>query len=211
MVCDECGHPYRRQTWSKYGNKYAVWRCENRLKNGTKANCNHSPTLKEEFLHHAIMTAINNIVEDKGDFIEIFRKNVIRVIKGHPTTEDTTTEYDMKIDSLQKKMLNLAEENAKQGAVADEFDEEYKSIANQINELKREKSKQAQTQKKEKEHEEIVAEMDRTLRIINPTLRDFDQELVRRLIQTINVKKGMKLEIQFKSRIVMEQVVDCFE
>lgn len=45
MACGECGQPYRRQTWSKYGQKSAVWRCDNRLKNGTK-NCKHSPHFK---------------------------------------------------------------------------------------------------------------------------------------------------------------------
>ncbi len=129
------------------------------------------------------MTAINNIVEDKGDFIELFRKNVIRVIKAHPITE-ATTEYDNQIDKLQKKMLSIVEENAKQGAVAEAFDEEYKSISNQINKLEREKARLAQTQKNEKDHEQRLAEMDKTLRIINPKLKDFDQELVRRLIQT---------------------------
>ena len=49
MICRECGQPYRRQVWSKNGQKSAVWRCENRLKNGTK-HCQHSPTLKEEVL-----------------------------------------------------------------------------------------------------------------------------------------------------------------
>lgn len=47
-------------------------------------------------------------------------------------------------------MLNLIEENAKQGAVADEFDEEYKTISNQINELKKAKVRLVQTQKKER-------------------------------------------------------------
>lgn len=28
-----CGQPYRRQTWSKYGQKSGVWRCDNRPKN----------------------------------------------------------------------------------------------------------------------------------------------------------------------------------
>jgi site-specific DNA recombinase len=36
MVCAECGQPYRRQVWSKYGQKRAVWRCDNRLKHGSK-------------------------------------------------------------------------------------------------------------------------------------------------------------------------------
>ena len=35
MICAECGQPYRRQVWSKYGKKSAVWRCDNRLKHGS--------------------------------------------------------------------------------------------------------------------------------------------------------------------------------
>lgn len=210
LVCKECGHPYRRQTWSKYGNKYAVWRCENRLKNGIKANCKNSPTLKEEPLHHAIMTAINNVIEDKGDYIGAFRENVIRVIGGY-STKGITTEYDDQINDLQKQMLNLIEENAKQGAVADEFDEEYKSISNQINELKKAKVRLVQRQKKEEDYEEKVLEMDKTLRTVNPRVKEYDQDLVRRLIQSIKVKKGMKLEIQFKSGIVLEQMLICYE
>jgi len=93
MVCAECGHAYRRQTWSKYGKKSAVWRCEDRLKNGTSSKCKNSPTLKEEQLHDAIMNAINDVVENSGDFIEAFRENVIRVI-GNYSTEGITTEYD---------------------------------------------------------------------------------------------------------------------
>ena len=63
MICAECGQPYRRQVWSKYGKKSVVWRCDNRLKHGSE-RCRNSPTLKEEILHEAIMTAISKVVED---------------------------------------------------------------------------------------------------------------------------------------------------
>lgn len=112
MVCAECGHAYRRQTWSKYGKKSAVWRFEDRLKNGTSSKCKNSPTLKEEQLHDAIMNAINDVVENSGDFIETFRENVIRFI-GNYSTEGITTEYDDHIDVLQKQMLKHIEDNAK--------------------------------------------------------------------------------------------------
>ena len=105
LVCAECGHPYRRQVWSKYGQKSAVWRCENRLKSGAKASCKNSPTLKEEPLHNAIMMAINNVVENKGKFIGAFRENVIRVI-GDYSTKGISTDFDDKIESLQKEMLS---------------------------------------------------------------------------------------------------------
>lgn len=210
LVCSECGHPYRRQVWSKYGQKSAVWRCENRLKNGTKASCKNSPTLKEEPLHNAIMTAINNVVENNGDFIGAFRENVIRVMGGY-STKDIPTEYDDQIESLQKEMLSLIEENAKQGAVAEDFDDEYKRISEEINELKKAKSRLVQEKKQADRYEQRLMEMDSTLKTVRPQVREFDEDLVRRLIKSITVNKGERLGIQFESGIVMEQVVDYYD
>ncbi|MBU5439800.1 recombinase family protein [Tissierella sp. MSJ-40] len=210
LVCEECGHPYRRQVWSKYGQKSAVWRCENRLKNGTKATCKNSPTLKEEPLHNAIMTAINNVVENNGDFIGAFRENVIRVIGGY-STRNISTEYDEKIKSLQKEMLTLIEENAKQGAVAEDFDDEYKRISEEINVLKKAKLRLVQEKKQADRYEQRLMEMDSTLKTVRPQVREFDEDLVRRLIKTIKVNKGERLEIQFESGIVMEQTVDYYD
>ncbi|MBU5255247.1 recombinase family protein [Tissierella praeacuta] len=210
LVCSECGHPYRRQVWSKYGQKSAVWRCENRLKNGTKATCKNSPTLKEEPLHNAIMTAINSVVKNNGDFIGAFRENVIRIIGGY-STKDIPTEYDEKIEQLQKEMLSLIEENAKQGAVAEDFDDEYKRISEEINELKKAKIRLVQEKKQEDRYEQRLMEMDSTLKTVRPQVREFDEDLVRRLIKTIRVNKGEKLEIQFDSGIVMEQTVDYYD
>ncbi len=210
LVCAECRHPYRRQVWSKYGQKSAVWRCENRLKNGVKATCKNSPTLKEEPLHNAIMTAINNVVEDNGEFIGAFRENVIRVIGGH-STKGIPTEHDEKIESLQKEMLSLIEENAKLRAVTDDFDDEYKRISEEINELKKAKIKLVQEKKQVESYGERLNEMDSTLKTIRPQVREFDEDLVRRLIKNIKVNKGERLEIQFESGIVMEQTVDYYD
>ncbi|WP_353096850.1 recombinase zinc beta ribbon domain-containing protein [Tissierella praeacuta] len=210
LVCAECGHPYRRQVWSKYGQKSAVWRCENRLKNGTKATCKNSPTLKEEPLHNAIMTAINSVVENNGEFIGAFRENVIRIIGGY-STKDIPTEYDEKIEQLQKEMLTLIEKNAKQGAVAEEFDDEYKRISEEINELKKTKLRLVQEKKQVDRYGQRLAEVDRTLKTVRPQVKEFDEDLVRRLIKTIRVNKGEKLEIQFESGIVMKQTVDYYD
>jgi site-specific DNA recombinase len=94
------------------------------LKNGVSSKCQNSPTLKEEQLHDAILKAINKVVENSGEFIETFRENVIRVI-GNYSTQGVSTEYDNQIDELQKQMLKLIEDNARQGAVSDEFDDAY--------------------------------------------------------------------------------------
>ena len=156
------------------------------------------------------MTAINNVVENNGDFIGAFRENVIRVIGGY-STKDIPTEYDEQIESLQKEMLALIEENAKQGAVAEDFDNEYKRISEQINELKKAKLRLVKEKKQAESYKQQLTEMDSTLKTVRPQVREFDEDLVRRLINTIKVNKGERLEIQFESGIVMEQMVDYYD
>jgi site-specific DNA recombinase len=209
MVCKECGQPYRRQVWSKYGQKSAVWRCENRLKNGTK-NCKHSPTFKEDVLHEAIMTAINSVVENHGEFVGAFRENVIRVI-GSYSTKNMTTEYDGQIEKLQGKMLALIEENAKQGSIKVDFDEQYHRIAEQINDLKQKKLELVREQKMAANFQQRLDDMDTCLKKTTCEVREFDNDLVRRLLQSIKAVKDDLIEIQFKSGIVMNQRVSYFD
>lgn len=209
MVCKECGLPYRRQVWSKYGQKTAVWRCENRLKNGTR-NCKHSPTFKEDVLHEAIMTAINSVVENRGEFVSAFRENVIRVI-GSYSTKNVPTEYDGQIEKLQGEMLALIEENAKQGAITEDFDERYKRIAEQINDLKQKKLELMREQKMTANFQQRLDDMDACLKKTTCEVREFDNDLVRRLLQSIKAVKDDLIEIQFKSGIVMNQRVSYFD
>ncbi|MFZ5944248.1 MAG: recombinase family protein [Bacillota bacterium] len=209
MVCKECGQPYRRQVWSKYGQKSAVWRCENRLKNGTK-NCKHSPTFKEDVLYEAIMTAINSVVENRGEFVGAFRENVIRVIGSH-STKNVSTEYDGQIEKLQGEMLALIEENAKQGSITEDFDEQYHRIAEQINDIKQKKLELVREQKMAANFQQRLDDMDACLKKTTCEVREFDNDLVRRLLQSIKAVKDDLIEIQFKSGIVMNQRVSYFD
>ncbi|MHB8075672.1 MAG: recombinase zinc beta ribbon domain-containing protein [Desulfosporosinus fructosivorans] len=209
MVCKECGQPYRRQTWSKYGQKNAVWRCENRLKNGTK-HCRHSPTLKEEVLQGVIMNAINSVVENQGEFVGAFRENVIRVI-GNYSTQNVPTPYDGQIETLQDEMLALIEENAKNGSITEDFEEQYQRIAEQVKDLKQKKLELAREWKQAERFQQRVVDMDEYLKRANCEVREFDDDLVRRLLQNIKVIKDDLIEIQFKSGIVMNQRVTYFD
>lgn len=209
MICKECGQPYRRQVWSKNGQKSAVWRCENRLKNGTK-HCKRSPTLKEDVLNEAIMTAINSVVENRGEFVGAFRENVIQVI-GSYSTKNVPTEYDDQITKLQGEMLTLIEENAKMGSITEDFDEQYHKIAEQIKELKQKKLDSIRDQKRTADFQQRVSDMDTCLKKVSCAVRDFDDDLVRRLLQGVKVINEDTLEIQFKSGIVMKQRISYYD
>ncbi len=204
MFCADCGHKYRRQVWSKYGEKSAVWRCEDRLKLGKKSTCIHSPTLKEDDLHKAIMKAINSIIDNKEDFISRFRNNVLEVISNY-MEESYIKQYDEQINILQNQMLNLIERNAKFRAVSKDYDNEYKLLHDKIESLK-----QANVDEMKSNHiyEEKIDKANVILYNINPKLLTFDQELVKRLIESIKVKRNNEIEIRFYSGIVVNEKLE---
>jgi hypothetical protein len=67
---------------------------DNRAKNRKKG-------LTGTTLQEAVMVAINSVVEDRGEFGEAFRENVIRII-GSYSADSEPTEYDEQLDSLRK-------------------------------------------------------------------------------------------------------------
>lgn len=205
MVCAECGQPYRRQVWTKYGIKKAVWRCDNRLKYGSK-RCKYSPTLKEDSLHEAIMTAINSVVEDQGEFVQAFRENVIRII-GNYSAQAEPTQYDGQIEQLQQEMMRLIEDSAKTECADDAFDKEYRIIADKIKELKKLKTKELKERHLAEIYELRLQDIDGYMKKVNYLKREFDDDLVRRLLQSVRVLNGSKIEIQFQSGIIIRQDV----
>ena len=150
------------------------------------------------------MSAINSVLEDQGEFVEAFRENVIRVM-GNYSKKNETTVYDEQIDKLQGTMMSLIEENAKQGSYSEQFDEEYKRISDEIKEVKEQKNEMLQNMELADKQKQRIEEVDDYLKQSEFTLQEFDEELVRRLLQSIKVMNKEKLQIQFKSGIVMEQ------
>lgn len=206
MICRECGQPYRRQVWVNNGIKKPVWRCYSRLNSGTK-KCKNSPSLEEKTLHRAIMEAVNSVVEDKGEFVDAFRENVIRILGSYSENVEPT-EYDEEIDNRQKQMLALIEDSAKAECADEEFDRIYREIADQLKDLKKKRAKLLREKQLAEAYEQRVEGVDTYVKKASYLKRQFDDELVRRLIKTIKVINSDKIEIQFHSGLVMTQRID---
>ena len=198
MVCKECGSEYRRQIWSKYGEKKAVWRCENRLRNGTRY-CKDSPTIEESVLHRAVLHAINQVLENKGDFLQTFRKNVVTALTYG--TEDS--EYAKEKKKLQKAMAELIQQQAQQNGDKTAFEERCQTITAQIEALEMKQIKATSRGEKGKKMEDIEDFLDKT----ECVLAEYDDKLVRQLIQNINVVNATKIEVVFKSGITVEEML----
>ena len=153
------------------------------------------------------MTAINKVVDDTDGFISIFRENAIQVMNDH-TSKMATTEYDEQITQMHNQMLKLIEDNAKNGIVSEDFDNNYKIIAQQISEIKTLRQHHTKSQEQLKHCSKSFIQLDQSIANVSPQVREFDQDLVKRLIQSVNVGRNSKLEIQFHSGIVVEKMVE---
>ena len=96
-------------------------------------------------------------------------------------------------------------ENATQDGDTKAFDERYKEIANKIEALN---MMQIQAQNGNIEGNTNSAKIqvvDSFMKNIGGILTEYDDKLVRRLIQNIHVVNGAKIEVVFRSGIVVEE------
>ena len=70
------------------------------------------------------MIAINNVVQDKGEFVQAFRENVIQIIGRHRATEDNSL-IDEQIEQCQKNIMQLIEISSKDDNPNDNFNDKY--------------------------------------------------------------------------------------
>lgn len=204
LVCGECGSPYKRVTWARNGKKRIVWRCVSRLEFGTKY-CHNSPTLDESKLHSAILAAMNEFAairqevcpdvlamaeEAKQALSQAGAK--LQELKKH--LEAVSREQSDLLDRLLENMGD-AELNAKMKALTDEKE----SLKAQI----------LDTQQMEVSLEEQAArhqQMWDSIMECSAGYTEFDDELVRQIIQKITVEDEETIRIHFRdSEMVMEQ------
>ncbi len=104
-------------------------------------------------------------------------------------------------------MIALITENAEAGSYTEEFDKQYRAIAEAINHLKAEQQEARRKKRLAENYEQRVKDMDEFIKQSTCRISEFDNDLVRRLIVSIKVVSAEKLLIQFQSGIVMEQEI----
>ena len=209
MICGECGKPYRRATWTKSMEKRIVWRCFNRQEYGTKY-CHESPTVDEYIIHDAIRKAINLLIDDKDEFISTLTSNIIMVMGKHSKVIDIEA-MDERLEQLKTEMFTLVEKNAKSGIDDVNFDQEYEKISAERKQILKAKNDYTEQKVLYDTYSRRVSEMQKFLGDKNCTMTEFDNELVRRLIKSINIMSEDKMIITFKSGIKMEQTMEVRE
>jgi site-specific DNA recombinase len=187
----QCGDIYRRVHWNNRGYKSIVWRCVSRLEE--KGSECTAPTINEETLQKAVVKAINELLANKDSFLKVLQKNIATVFNGE--NDNATDDIDSKLEELQQQLLIQAKSK-----------NDYEDVADEIYRL-RELKQNALVENAEREGKrQRIAEMTDFLNKQSAELEEYDEQLVRRLIEKVTIYED-KLTVEFKSGIEIDEEI----
>ena len=198
LYCGECGTPYRRCTWSRDGKKKIVWRCVSRLDYGKKY-CKNSPSVEESRLHNAIAAAITK----KANSEEINIGGIMDHIEsfGSRRDSDGIIQRQRQIAEIEKVIDDLARLNsdeAQSGELDYKFSELYAELYSVKDELKEMQSDAATLDG------DMLNEMREVVTGLKNHPVEYDDKVVRQLIDCIKVMSADTIKICFKDGTVTE-------
>ena len=194
LICGECGTHYRRVTWTAKGFKEIKWRCINRIQYGKK-KCHDSPTIDEQPLQRAIVSAINEFCEVRNDVAKVLRESVteefdVNLNGSVQAAQRRIDELAHNIDEL-IKLATVPESAASAMADIEKFSEEMKALREFI---ETEKAKQASKQQGADELNAVLEQLEKT----NFTITEYDDVVVRQLIEKVTVINKNTITVTFK-------------
>lgn len=201
LYCGECGTPYRRCTWSRDGKKKIVWRCVSRLDYGKKY-CKNSPSVEESRLHNAIAAAITK----KANSEEINIGGIMDHIESFGSRRDTDgiIQRQRRIAEIEKVIDDLARLNsdeAQSGELDYKFSELYAELYSVKDELEEMQSDAATLDG------DMLNEMREVVTGLKNHPVEYDDKVVRQLIDCIKVMSADMIKICFKDGTVTEVLI----
>ena len=198
LYCGECGTPYRRCTWSRDGKKKIVWRCVSRLDYGKKY-CKNSPSVEESRLHNAIAAAITK----KANSEEINIGGIMDHIEsfGSQRETDGIIQRQRRIAEIEKVIDDLARLNsdeAQNGELDYKFSELYAELYSVKDELEEMQSGASALDG------DMLNEMREVVTGLKNHPVEYDDKVVRQLIDCIKVMSADMIKICFKDGTVTE-------
>ena len=198
LYCGECGTPYRRCTWSRNGKKKIVWRCVSRLDYGKKY-CKNSPSVEESRLHNAITAAITK----KANSEEINIGGIMNHIESFGSQRDTDgiIQRQRRIAEIEKVIDDLARLNsdeAQSGELDYKFSELYAELYSVKDELEEMQSGASALDG------DMLNEMREVVTGLKNHPVEYDDKVVRQLIDCIKVMSADMIKICFKDGTVTE-------
>ena len=188
VYCPKCGDIYRRIAWNNRRKHSTVWRCCTRVEHGPSAR--DAPTIQESEPQEAVIKAINMALGNRDSMMAALRENVEAVI--WQKDESSTEGIEAKLEELQKELLKRA--NSKK---------DYNDIADEIHRLRELKQNALAENAERKGLQKRIAEMREFLDSQPTEVLEYDEQLVRRLIEKVTIYEE-RFEVEFKSGMTVD-------
>ena len=202
LICGECGSAYRRTGKTKNGKRQYVWRCLNRIEHGEKT-CD-AVGAEEQKLHSAICRCLNKMFTNKDETMKLLENSLRYVLSGSTNDSDAYI-IEKQIQQLQGESESLMEMMGRTDGNTDKYLVEIetnfakiKALRNELDILKN----------SEKISEEMNSEFKRILLMFqntNVSFNEFDDVVVRRLVECIRVMKDRKIVVVLKGGLSAEE------
>lgn len=204
LQCAECGSRYRRVTWTAHGRKKIVWRCISRLDYGTK-HCEDSITVEEAALHGAVVRALRRFhAKDESTYLTLMKATIGEAIGINGGSEEIDL-LTRRIDTLNKRMLDLVNETVAAGKDVESSEDEFKGISDQIEQLNRRIAAIQESIHKDGSRQARLEEIQSIIAKRSANETQYDDSIVRQMIECIKVHSDGKLTLIFGGGYEMEE------
>ena len=202
LICGECHTPYRRCTWTAHGEKRIVWRCVKRLDYGKKY-CHSSPTLDETRIQAAIVNAIQKFAQQDTQLFKNLKSHIERGIND-VLREDDSLDIQLRLAAVEKEINELF--NTISVDTIESFDEKKaEELLSEKNKLQAELDRIAELNWKDKNKQSRITEITELLDGIKNRTMEYDDRLVRQIIEAIIVESKEKIKVIFIGGYEIEQ------
>ena len=206
LHCAECGSRYKRVTWNIRGKKKIVWRCVSRLDYGKKY-CKDSITAEEAALHGAVVRALKRFhAEDESTYLTLMKATIGEAIGINGGSEEIDL-LTRRIDTLNKRMLDLVNETVAAGKDVESSEDEFKGISDQIEQLNRRIAAIQESIHKDGSRQARLEEIQNIIAERNANETQYDDSIVRQMIECIKVHNDGRLTIIFGGGYEIEETL----
>ena len=183
LFCGKCGDILQRNMWYR-PEKVAVWRCASRIRRSKTGRRCMIRNVKEPLLKEASVEAFNQLIEGHELASKQIKDNIMKVIEN--SKGPTLDQIDQQLEDVQMKLIQAANQH-----------QDCDALTQQIMDLRkqREKVQSRETNQQVKLHS--INEINELVEFHKYGLVDFDEQLVRRLVEKITIFQRY-IEFTFK-------------
>ena len=206
VVCGECGSKYRRTTWARKGVKKVVWRCISRLDHGTKY-CKDSPTIEEDRLHSAIMSAINTMLDNREKLKALLNGSIAEILSAPDTDMEIMTMLSQ-IDTKNNEMLDIIKQGVENREDRDLIQEKCRQKHEEIAELQQSLNSAKTRQQMENSQRGQLREIYDTVAGISGRFTEYDDEIVRMSVSKVKIISDTRVQVTLFDSITIESELE---